>query len=180
MAQTATWAVPSAPSGLSMRNTVNTILDVLRTASSGPAAPSPTVGGQFWFDNGVTPPVLRVRNNANTAWLEVTPETMAATTFWGNPNGTADKPQEMTAAQARSALGFPRTGTGLGQWTLVFANVNTSILLPSGGSWAWMLFKRSTVNGSINTIDAGVGAGGANVSAGAANQDMFMICWRIA
>ena len=71
MSQTATWAVPSAPSGLAMRNTVNTMVDVLRSSSSGASAPSPTVAGMFWFDESVSPAVLRIRNSSNTAWIRI-------------------------------------------------------------------------------------------------------------
>lgn len=93
MSQTATWAVPSAPSGLAMRNTVNTIVDVLRSSSSGASAPSPTVAGMFWFDDGVIPAVLRQRNASNTEWIRII--------------DTAD------AAASRSALGITPLTNGV-------------------------------------------------------------------
>jgi hypothetical protein len=109
MAQTATQSLAANLSGLSFRNNLNTILAALFSANSGPTAPSPTVGGQLWLDNGVSPPVLRMRNNANTAWVELTPETLAANTIWGNPNGSADKPQPITMTQLRAMVA---TATG--------------------------------------------------------------------
>lgn len=177
MAQTTSQALAAALSGLSFRNNLNTILAALFSGNSGPTAPSPTVGGMLWLDNSVSPPVLRVRNNANTAWLDVLPETLSAGNFWGNPGGSADKPQAMTPAQVRALLGFPQSAAGLGQWTLVYAATNTSISLPAGGTWAWFLIKRSS-SGTVNAIFANVDAGGTVLSAGAASQDMYAVCWR--
>lgn len=179
MAQSSDTSIDAGLSGLAVRNAINENLAALFSSNSGATAPSPTVGGMVWLDSGVSPPVLRIRNNANTAWLAVLPETIAASTFWGNSSGSAAAPAAMTAAQARSVLGFPTVTAGLGQWTLVYAAVNTTIFAPSGGTWAWYLLKRSTINGSVNSIDAGVIAGGGNISFGAANQDMFALCWRV-
>jgi hypothetical protein len=202
MPQTATWAVPAAPSGLSMRNTVNTILDVLRTASSGASAPSPTVGGMLWLDTGVSPVVLRVRNAANTAWIEATPETVPANTLRGNSTGSAAAATNVTVAQLRtmlaittagrnlieaadlpaqrSILGFPTGSAGVGQWTLVYAAAGANVVLPAGGTWAWFLITRITANSSIGGVNASVGAGGSTILAGAAGQDNFALVWRVA
>jgi hypothetical protein len=104
MAQTASQSLASALSGLSFRNNLNTILAALFSGNSGPSAPSPTVGGMLWLDTGVSPPVMRVRNNANTGWLVVSPEQVPANSFWGNPTGSAAELQSMTAAQVRAML----------------------------------------------------------------------------
>jgi len=41
----------------------------LRTAFSGATAPASPVSGQFWYDT--TNHILKIRNEANTAWLEI-------------------------------------------------------------------------------------------------------------
>jgi hypothetical protein len=71
MAQTASQSLASALSGLAFRNNLNTILAAMFSGNSGPSAPSPTVGGMLWLDTGVSPPVLRMRNNANTDWVTI-------------------------------------------------------------------------------------------------------------
>lgn len=118
MSQTTTWAVPSAPSGLAMRNTVNTIFDVLRSNSSGASAPSPTVAGMFWFDESVSPPVLRQRNAANTGWNRLI--------------DTAD------LAASRTALGATATGSALftaADVAAVMALLNSALVTGNPQRW---------------------------------------------
>lgn len=180
MAQTATWAVGAAPSGLSMRNTVNTILDVLRTSSSGASAPSPTVGGMLWLDTGVSPPVMRIRNAANTAWIEAQAETLPANTIRGNATGGAAAETNVTAAQLRTMLGFPTGSAGLGNWTIQYFAQSVNVVLPAGGTWAWILLNRITSTSAIGTLNASVGAGGSTLLSGAVGQDNFVVVWRVA
>ena len=140
MAQTSTWAVPSAPSGLAMRNTVNTMIDVLRSSSSGAAAPSPTVAGMFWFDESVSPAVLRIRNSSNTAWIRII--------------DTAD------AAASRTALGItPLTngviiGTRMLQWGNVFAtSPGVTVVFPQTfGSLSAVLVSANNTGANIATF----------------------------
>jgi hypothetical protein len=162
MAQTSTWAVPSAPSGLAMRNTVNTINEVLRSSSSGAAAPSPTVAGMFWFDEGVSPAVLRIRNSSNTAWIRII--------------DTAD------AAASRSAIGAPPTpqlAGGLGQWFRLYTGPSGNVTLPAGGSWAWLMIRRNASTGGIVEIDANVNAGGFTRATLTSNEDANTLVWRL-
>jgi hypothetical protein len=180
MAQTSSLSIGAGLSGLAFRNANNTNLAALFSGNSGPTAPSPTVGGMVWLDNGVSPPMLRVRNNANSGWLDVLPETLAASSFWGNPGGFADKLQPVSADQARAILGFPKFGAGLGEWRLVYAVNNTTLFAPPGGTWAYHNIKRSTASGGINSVDVGLVAGGGTISAGASGQDMFGLFWRVA
>ena len=164
MAQTSTWAVPSAPSGLAMRNTVNTILDVLRSSSSGAAAPSPTVAGMFWFDESVSPAVLRIRNASNTAWIRIV--------------DTAD------AAASRSAIGAPPTplaAAGLGQWANLYVPENTAMVLPAGGTWSWFSLAFNSPAGTLTSGGAaGITAGGATILSAQAGRQGTAIVWRIA
>lgn len=106
MAQTSSQSLGAALSGLAFRNNLNTILAALFSASSGATAPSPTVGGQLWLDTGVSPPVLRMMNTANTGWIPVSPETIPANTLRGNPTGAAAAVGGVTMAQLRQMQGY--------------------------------------------------------------------------
>ncbi len=110
MAQTASQSLAVALSGLAFRNNLNTILAALFSGSSGASAPSPTVQGQPWLDTGVSPPVLRVRNTANTAWLVVNPETIVANTLRGNPTGSAAAVQDVSMTQLLAMLNIGVSG----------------------------------------------------------------------
>jgi hypothetical protein len=67
MPQVNDWSIDNLP-GISVRAQINGINDAVQSCSSGPTAPSPTVAGMLWFDTGVSPPVPRQRNAANTGW----------------------------------------------------------------------------------------------------------------
>lgn len=62
-------------SGAAFRADLNNALSALVTLSSGATAPSPTFAFQFWADT--TTGLLKIRNSANTAWIDV--GTMSAT-----------------------------------------------------------------------------------------------------
>lgn len=105
MPQTTDWSANNASGGV-VRAQLNEIFAAIQSSSQGTGAPSPTVAGMFWLDTGVSPAVMRQRNTANTAWIVVTPETIAANSFWGNPTGGAAALQAVTTAQAKTMLGY--------------------------------------------------------------------------
>jgi hypothetical protein len=55
--------------GATVRADINSNLQALATLSSGAAAPSPTWPNQWWMDT--TANILKQRDNANTAWINV-------------------------------------------------------------------------------------------------------------
>lgn len=55
--------------GAAFRADLNNALAALVSLSSGAAAPSPTFAFQFWADTSTG--ILKVRNSANTAWVDV-------------------------------------------------------------------------------------------------------------
>lgn len=55
--------------GAAFRADLNNALGALVTLSSGASAPSPTFAFQFWADT--TTGILKIRNAANTAWIDV-------------------------------------------------------------------------------------------------------------
>jgi hypothetical protein len=54
-----------------VRADINDNLAALYSQSSGPSAPSTTVAFQPWVDTSSSPPVWKIRNAANTAWITV-------------------------------------------------------------------------------------------------------------
>lgn len=132
MSQTSTWAVPTAPSGLAMRTTINTIVDVLRSNSSGASAPSPTVAGMLWFDEGVSPAVLRQRNAANTAWIRII--------------DTAD------IAASRTALGAGRDWTEVGPLNTSSGTAFDVTSIPEGVAEIEIMFDFVSLSGTDAVI----------------------------
>jgi hypothetical protein len=55
----------------SVRADINDNLAALYSQSSGNSAPSVTVAFQPWVDTSSSPPVWKIRNNSNTAWITV-------------------------------------------------------------------------------------------------------------
>ena len=55
--------------GATVRADINSALQAVITLSSGTSAPTTTVAGQLWWDT--TNNLLKIRNGANTAWVDV-------------------------------------------------------------------------------------------------------------
>lgn len=56
--------------GLSVLASITELFAAVRDDNAGPAAPPNPVAGMRWRDTSVNPSVLRVRNAANSAWVE--------------------------------------------------------------------------------------------------------------
>jgi hypothetical protein len=85
MAQTNTWQVGPAPTGLEMRQGVNEQVAALQSSNSGSTPPTPTVAGMLWFDTSTTPGIMKKRNVANDGWDQETP--LESPIFTGTPRG---------------------------------------------------------------------------------------------
>lgn len=70
MAQVTDWDVDNGGGG-AVRGQMNGIIAALQSSNSGATAPSPTVGGQLWWDTSGLTASLKVRNTANDGWEEV-------------------------------------------------------------------------------------------------------------
>ena len=134
MSQVTSWSVANA-GGAAVRAAMNNLFGALQSCSSGASAPSPTVAGMFWFDT--TTLALKVRNNANSAWVTVTPETAAATSIRGNSSGSPAAIADITMATLRTMLGFTLSAADPGY-----------IILPTGLIVQW---------GTSGSISAGGG-----------------------
>ena len=105
MPQISSWTIPNS-GGSTFRATLNNALAALQSTNSGTSAP-PQVAGMLWFDtaNGV----LKRRNTANTGWIDVNADTVAATTVRGNSSGSAAAEASISMATLRTMLGFSQT-----------------------------------------------------------------------
>lgn len=195
----------SAPNsgGSTYRANMNNIVGALFSNNSGPSAPTTAVGGQLWLDTGVSPPVMRQRNTANTAWIVATPEAVPAASVWGNylgaaaPLGPVDMgtlksllditaagdsvitAADITAIQA--VLNFPKSGAGGGQSIKIDPGIGNPVVMPAGGRWFYYFFLVLS-NGTINTSGVsgvGVVTGGTTVSSGSPTNFYQGFCWRI-
>lgn len=71
----------------SVRADINDNLAALFSQSSGSTAPSVTVAFQPWVDNSSSPPVWKVRNGSNSAWITVGVLDPAGFSVSGSPTG---------------------------------------------------------------------------------------------
>lgn len=108
MSQLTNWTIPNS-GGSAFRVAINAALAALQSNSSGPAAPSPTVAGMTWFDT--TNLILKRRNNANTAWIDVSLDTIGANTLRGNPTGSAAAETAVSMTQLKTMLGYAQNLT---------------------------------------------------------------------
>ena len=86
------------------RSDLNDALLAVRSTNSGTTAPSPTVAGMLWYDT--TNNILKRRNTANSAWIDVNADTVAATTVRGNSSGVPAAETSLSMATLRTMLGF--------------------------------------------------------------------------
>jgi hypothetical protein len=70
------------------------VFQAIATNNSGATAPTETFAGMWWLDTSTTPPTLRQRNQANSAWVVFAPPNLtqaqvedAASTVFGLVNG---------------------------------------------------------------------------------------------
>lgn len=107
---------------------VNNNFEALKSAFSGASAPANTVAGQWWLDT--TAHILKIRNEANTAWLSV----------WDMANNKpiiANLSNEITLAMMAASTKSPAAGTEglrkLGTGALDAMAGNTDVT-PANGS----------------------------------------------
>lgn len=159
------------------RADLNDALLAIRSTSSGATAPTPTVAGMLWYDTATA--TLKQRNTANTLWVDVNSDTLAATVVRGNSSGSAAAEASITMPTLRTMLGFPVTGAGLGQWVSLNAP-STALNLPAGGTWAYFVLTVVNSTGGITNFGASVAAGGTLIFAASSGFNHIGFAWRIA
>lgn len=95
--------------GSSLLSQLGSMLPALASSNSGPASPPSPYGGMMWLDSSSSPPILKMRNYANTAWIAISSDTVPATTIRGNSSGSAAPEADITMATLRAMMGFSET-----------------------------------------------------------------------
>ena len=175
MPQITSWTIANS-GGSTYRAAVNTALAAIQSSSSGTAAPSPTVAGMLWYDT--TNSILKRRNTANTAWIDVSFDTVGATTVRGNASASAAVETDLTMASLRTMIGFPTAAATLGQWAVINSVVGAALVLPAGGTRSYFALQLNT--GVIANAAIGVAAGGTSVGPAVAGQNWVGFAWRVA
>ena len=67
MSQTPSFVIIN-DNGAAVRAQINQIVAALRSTSSGTVEPAATAPGMLWVDTGTTPPTLKLRNAADSAF----------------------------------------------------------------------------------------------------------------
>ena len=167
----------------SVRADINDNLAALFSQSSGNSAPTTTVAFQPWVDTSSSPPVWKVRNGSNSAWITVgvlDPAGFNAGGITAIANGGTGA---TTAALALAALLPSQTGnagkalvtdgsaaswstSGITRGTAVASTSGTSIdfvSIPAGMKRVTVIFKSVSTNGTSN-IQLQIGSGSFSTS----------------
>lgn len=70
MTQTTSFTIAN-DAGAAVRARINEVIAALQTMNAGATEPAGTAAGMLWLDTSITPPVLKLRNTADTDWDEV-------------------------------------------------------------------------------------------------------------
>lgn len=111
-------------SGAAFRAELNTILQSVATTNAGTTDPSTLTsfadGGMLWYDTNPASPILRLRNAANTAWLDVLSDNGSEVDF------TADD----------VFVGYNQA-TGGGSTALIGGSSNVLFIAPTDGAGSY-------------------------------------------
>ena len=151
--------------GSAVRADINAVLDAVVSHNSGSSAPSVTFPYMSWAD--MTSGILKVRNAANTAWVNFQNldgslidnvatnaklADMAANTIKGRITGSTGDPEDLTAANVKTILALTKSDVGLG-------NVDNTSNATERAATATLTNK--TIDGASNTI---TGLGSSSIS----------------
>ena len=167
----------------SVRADINDNLAALFSQSSGNSAPSVTVAFQPWVDNSSSPPVWKVRNGSNSAWITVGVLDPAGFNAGGVTQIANGGTGAITAALALAAL-LPSQGGNAGKalvtsgsaatWGTVASGASIQVFTASGtytptaGKTTFLAFATGGGGGGLTadgTGDVGYGAGAGGTAA---------------
>ena len=168
---------PTTTSGTALADILNRFSDSVNTSNSGASPPPDTTPGMLWLDTSVTPPIMRIRNAANTGWNSIPVSGGATGSPFLLPDGTVSAPGLSWASEP--GLGLFRAGASaiqmaaVGQITHVFyASVpgTSSIGINPRAAGNTYLAMTNQPNGSANynnLVIQQTAAGGASIATGA-------------
>ena len=160
----------------SVRADINDNLAALYSQSSGNSAPSVTVAFQPWVDTSSSPPVWKVRNGSNTAWITVGVLDPAGFQV-GGITAIANGGTGATTATAALAALLPSQGGNAGKalvtsgslasWGVVASGASLQAFTangtytPTAGKTTFLVFATGGGGGSVSaSFTSGAGAGG--------------------
>ena len=130
-------------SGLEIRTEINDALRTLATNFGGSSAPNPTYGGQFWVDTSTASSILKMRDSANTSWLEIGTILNLAETYAfqvTNPTNILTYLEEVTAS---ADLDIPSWKTTK-DYVINYIRDNVTVNIPS-------ILTKFAVNSGLKT-----------------------------
>ena len=159
----------------SVRADINDNLAALYSQSSGNSAPTVTVAFQTWVDTSSNPPLWKVRNGSNTAWITVgilDPAGFNAGGITAIANGGTGASTATTAltallpSQAGNAGKALITSGSLASWGVVAAGASlqtftsSSTYTPTSGKTTFLVFATGGGGGGSTAIGGLTGGGG--------------------
>lgn len=132
MAQASAYNIPNE-SGAQFRSDLNTLLAAIASHNSGSTAPTTTYAYMLWVDTSQSPPLLKLRNGANSGWITVGDvtatnlglATLASPTFTGT----------VTIPAGASISGYLSTATASSTYApLASPTFTGTVTIPAGAS----------------------------------------------
>jgi len=152
-------------SGANFRTELNSILAALSSAQSGSSAPTTTNAYQLWIDTSSSPALLKIRNGANNAFIEVGDVTaanlglakLAGATFTGDVTLNAQKDVRFADADSSHYVALQGAAT-IGSnvtFTLPSADGSTGQVLQTNGSG---VLSFASASGAVSSVGGQTGA----------------------
>jgi hypothetical protein len=128
----------SAPA---VRAQLNSVFQSIATNNSGSAAPSTTFAHQWWYDT--TTNILKQRNAADSAWIDIGTFDQTGGTFVANAVQLTQGQAEDPASTVFGTVSGQRIGQSIN------ANFNVSGSAPKYACRAWVNFNGTLTSGNI-------------------------------